>query len=321
MTASELHQVSASCTSGQTWGEWSDTAHVPAFAAGLQFGVSVFEGMQAHVFEDGTQYRIQFLRDHYDRLTRSAATLGIGVPSQAHFEQGISRAVEDVLATRTGDKDWTNTRIYIRSVSFSGTEDIFPRSFYPFMCNIFALPVPKPQTPTDLRLLADPSFVRALPYSEIGAAKSAVNYTRIVELERDGPNPPDVQRLWLSPDTDRTVEELDTMALSYVLDDGSLHTPPATSSKLSSVTMKRLRSRLADLGHPVTETALRIDDLHQGLDSGRIAGLFSASTGKGLGIARQLTANGATRTLDFPPDLAATLWHAYSSMLEGMEAV
>ena len=243
------------------------------------------------------------------------------MPSQRHLERGISRAVEDVLATRTGDEDRTSTRIYIRCVSFSGTEDIFPRSSYPFVCNIFALPVPKPQAPTDLRLLADPSFVRALPYSEIGAAKSAVNYVRIVELERDGPNPPDVQRLWLSPDADRTVEELDTMALGYVLDDESLHTPPASSSKLSSVTMKRLRSRLADLGHPVSETALRIDGLHLGLDSGRIAGLFSASTGKGLGIARQLTANGATRTLDFPRDLAATLWHAYSSMLEGMETV
>ena len=316
MEQKKLYQIGSSCHAEANWTPWSRQLEVPAFSAGLQFGVSVFEGMQAHVSSAKGDYRIQFLDDHYARLTASSATVGIKIPTQPHFEAGVAAVVEDLLAARYDREDWSNTRIYIRGLSFSGSEDIFPRAHYPFLCNLFAVTVPLPQAPASLHLISDLSFIRAVPYSRIGAAKSAVNYTRIVELERDQPNPPQQQRLWLSPEQDRAVEELDTMGFGFVLDDGSLHTAPATASKLPSVTIKRLRARLAEMGHPVAETALPYEQLHRDLDSGRIVGLFGASTGKGLGIARQLTRAQQHYDLDFPPDVEALLWQAYRSMME-----
>src|SRR5206468_10578368 len=122
-----------SCHSRQKgqWSAWADTASVPAFSAGLQFGISVFEGMQAHVFADEREFKIQFLADHYERLCRSAAVLGIDVPDAATFEAGLKLAIDPLLGAASIAPDH---RIYLRTLHFSGCEDIFPRSDYPFFC-------------------------------------------------------------------------------------------------------------------------------------------------------------------------------------------
>jgi|694.fasta_scaffold61789_5 branched-chain amino acid aminotransferase len=308
-----MQHVTAISADGAAWDDWRDDAPIPAFSAGLQFGVCVFEGMQA-LLDDAGRARILFLPDHHARLQRSAATLGLSAPDQQTFDRGLMRAV--VQALSRGVVDPEKQRIYLRTILYSGAEEIFPSSTPPYLCSIFALLVARPLAPSPLHFLAGPEFVRALPHSHLGAAKSAINYTRIVELDRSGVLAPDQQRIWLSPGHPALVEELDTMSLGLVMEDGTFHSPPDTGSKLASVTMGRLRRALRAKGTPIASVEMTLETLVEGIESGRIAGLFGASTGKGLGYATTLEVGGRSLPLRFPEQTAQRLWRLYTAMMQ-----
>jgi branched-subunit amino acid aminotransferase/4-amino-4-deoxychorismate lyase len=272
--------------------------------------------MQAHLFEGESRFKIQFLSDHYLRLCASAAVLGIDVPSLANFETGLILSIEKTLRT---EQPSPNQRLYLRSLHFSGTEDIFPRSGYPFFCNIFARPVPKPSAPVPLQILADRTYCRAPSYSRLGAAKCAVNYTGLVELANQWPSPPTQQRLWVSPHPDHAIEELDTMAVGLMLADGTFWVPPPSDSKLPSITMKRLLRRLAPNGGLIRSSPVGLEALSEQLQKGEIVGLFAASTGKGIGIATQIQIGEKVMELSPPQPQVDALWNAYVQMHEGLD--
>lgn len=293
------------------WSDWDALTPVPPFAAGLQFGIAVFEGMQAHLNAATGVYEISFLRDNYTRLTRSAAVLSIAVPPIEHFEAGLKKEIStlcDIGTVRPND------RIYLRTVHFSGVEEIFPSSDYPYLAGIFARPVPSIKSPATIEVLADRSFVRAIPTSQIGAAKSAVNYARLIEENIKQPLSGNQMRLWLTPDEDRFVEELDTMSVGFVMNDDRIVVPPQTSSRLQSVTMTNLLRALQKKSVEVTELGFDLSWLEDSIASGNITTFFAASTGKGIAICNRLTIAGKTYKISQNKSQIKSLFHAFSDM-------
>lgn len=306
--------VSCQSNSRGKWSDWSNTAHVPPFSAGLQFGISVFEGMQAHVFSGGREFRIQFLADHHERLSQSASLFGIDVPDIATFEAGLKLAATQVTCDQGTSAD--SQRIYLRTLHFSGCEDIFPRSSHPFFCNIFARFVPMPRGPAPISILADRPYVRAALGSSMGASKCATNYAQLVELDRISAVPPSVQRLWVSPKSGHAIEELDTMAIGLIMNDGTYRVPPPSTSKLPSITMKKLIQRLAENGHSTEPLTLDVDTLAEHLRSGIVSGIFAASTGRGLGLATEIQIGKQLHKLTPASEHVDALWRAYTEMHE-----
>jgi branched-subunit amino acid aminotransferase/4-amino-4-deoxychorismate lyase len=299
------------------WSEWSARAEVPPFAAGLQFGLAVFEGMQARLFGGATRFKIQFLADHYQRLCASAALLGIEVPHRDWFETGLIRAIEPLLASAADSSP--RSRLYLRSVHFSGCEDIFPRCDFPYFCNIFARVVPQPAQPVPLEVLADRPYFRAPAGSWLGSAKCAVNYTRLVELDTAqlaANQTNQTQRLWLSPEPGHSIEELDTMAIGLMMADGTFCVPPPSRSKLASVTLKNLVQQLTQAGKRVCERATGLEELDDQLCCGAVTGVFAASTGKGLGVVTRIRFAHKVLELTPPAGQVDTLWRAYTHMHE-----
>jgi branched-subunit amino acid aminotransferase/4-amino-4-deoxychorismate lyase len=279
------------------------------FAAGLQFGISVFEGMQARHADLGKPWQVQFFADHAERLVDSAAVLALSAPSPSHLLEGLEAAIEE-LDPRAEKSD----RLYLRVVLFSGVEEIFPSSAAPFICNIFAQQIPLPSEPMHLHVHAETPYVRALPGSTLGHAKAAVNYTVLVERALIHPLPPDSMRLWLSPEPNPTVEELDTMSIGFLLHSGRILVPPRSCSMLPGVSMKNFLAKLACQGLQVEERALTPKAFRTLLEGDDMAAFFATSTGKGLALVDRVSL--PDRLVHSTPDAeaAARLWSTFGAM-------
>jgi len=282
---------------------------MPPFAAGLQFGISVFEGMQARHADIGQPWQVQFLSDHAERLAYSAATLGLSAPSRSHLLEGLEATIEDFdpCAEKSG-------RLYLRVVLFSGAEEIFPSSAPPFICNIFARQIPLTTEPVYLHVHADAPYWRALPDSALGHAKAATNYTPLVERALKHPLPPDSMRMWQSPGPHPIMEELDTMSIGFILHSGRVLVPPRSDSMLPGVSMKNLLAELARQGMQIEERALIPEAFRALIEDDDLAAFFATSTGKGLALVDRVTLSDGQALPATDTETTSLLWSAFNSM-------
>jgi branched-chain amino acid aminotransferase len=88
---------------------WEDaTIHVSNEA--VTRGISVFEGIKGYWCHDGTEFRLLALREHYDRLVRSARLAH--VPFTMHYEDFGKACVELVKRLLSKDRDlWLRTTL------------------------------------------------------------------------------------------------------------------------------------------------------------------------------------------------------------------
>jgi len=228
------------------------------------------------------------------------------------FEDGIVRAIERTLGQESDRSRFSQRRIYLRSLHFSGCEDIFPRSDFPFFCNIFARLIPNAAAPVKISILADKPYVRSVLGSHLGSSKCAVNYTRMVELDLLCKHPPAMQRLWVSNSTGFPIEELDTMAIGFMGAGGEFILPPKSAGKLPSITLARLTQKLLEEGQVVRSEAVGLSELREHLASGAIVGIFAVSTGKGLAIAEQIQIGDELLRIVTPNDRIEALWHTFT---------
>lgn len=152
-----------------------------------------------------------------------------------------------------------------------------------------------------------------------GAEKVGGNYGASLQATQKCVEKGFHQSLWLDPITRCHVEELSAMNFMAVVD-GELLTPALSGSILEGVTRSSLLALARHLGIEAKEAVMPVDELLQGIESGRCSEAFACGTGAIIcPISAIGEADGAVFELQEFNQMAATLKSALLNIQEGRD--
>ncbi len=110
-----------------------------------------------------------------------------------------------------------------------------------------------------------------------GEAKTGGNYAGSLLATLEATNRGYSQVLWLDAGEHRYVEEVGAMNIFFVMD-GTLVTPALEGTILHGITRKSVLELAPDLGIRHEERRIAIEEVIEGIDSGRVSEVFGAGT-------------------------------------------
>lgn len=276
---------------------------------GLQYGLSVFEGLKAYRAPDGTAHLFR-PRDHARRLQASARRLGMPEPPEELFMTLCQLAVQ--VHARFLPPHGRGS-LYLRPTLYAEEEVLGLRPATHHRLAIVVTPCCDPPLKA-LRLWAEPEMIRAAA-GGLGAAKTGANYAaglggllRAKELGYD-----DV--VWCDARTHTQLGEAGTMNV-FVQIGEELLTPPLDGTILAGITRDSLVRLLRAEGIAVSEQTVTLDDLAHAQMAGQLGTAFGVGTAARL--ARIAEISDGTRRLLFPDTgLAARLCATLKQVQEG----
>jgi branched-chain amino acid aminotransferase len=251
---------------------FQDLSLHPALSA-LHYGQSIFEGMKAFKYIDGSAVLFR-PEKNYERMNTSAKRLCMPEIPRDIFLEGLKIFV-DLERSWIPSKD--GEALYLRPLLFAtdGFLGVKPSEEYMFL--IMASPVAKYYT-KPIKILAQKKYVRAVR-GGVGSAKTAGNYAGSLLATQEAKKQGYDQILWLDAIHLSFAEESGTMNLFFVIDN-EIYTAPATpeGTILMGVTRDSVIALLQSWGYTVHEMALSIHDLKDAHNKGLFQEVFGTGT-------------------------------------------
>jgi branched-chain amino acid aminotransferase len=237
----------------------------------LQYGELVFEGLKA--YRVGRSRPNLFRADaNCRRFTRSAARLSMPVVPEALFFLGLGavvRACNDIMPTQSGRS------LYLRPFLFGTESGYMLRNSRTFRFMVIANPV-EAYASGAMKVTIERTEVRAA-VGGIGEAKASANYAAAMRASNAAVLSGRTVALWLDGSEHRYLQELSGMNIFAVLD-GELHTPELDGAILPGVTRDSLLTLARSLGYTAHERRIALDEVLDGIGSGRCSELFACGT-------------------------------------------
>jgi branched-chain amino acid aminotransferase len=247
-----------------------DTGLVIA-SGGLQYGLSVFEGLKAYRSANGAIHLFR-PQDHLRRLQRSARRLCLPAFDLQWMHQAFEQAV---CANAAWIPPVGQGSLYLRPTLLATEEVLGLRAAAQHQLVVVATPCSVPQ-PTPKRLWAERELVRAAP-GGLGAVKTAANYAAsLMGVERARANGYD-DVLWLDAAQRRYLREAGAANVFVVLDDRVL-TPQLDDTILAGITRDTAIALLRGAGHRVDECAITLDELQRWSEKRGLREMFGVGT-------------------------------------------
>jgi branched-chain amino acid aminotransferase len=120
-------------------------------------------------------------------------------------------------------------------------------------------------------------YTRAAP-GGTGAAKCGGNYAASLVAQAEAIERGCDQVVFLDTVEQKYIDELGGMNIFFVLDDGTLVTPPLTGTILPGITRDSLVTLATAQGRRIEERPISIDEWREGAASGRIREAFACGT-------------------------------------------
>lgn len=286
-------------TATYTQGQWQDLkitpyqklALSPATSA-LHYGQSVFEGLKAYRSSQGNPLLFR-PEANWQRMNQSAHRLCMpSLPSEI-FLEGLKALIHL-------DADWVPTQsgsvLYIRPLYFATDEFVGLRPAINYQFVILTCPVGA-YYPAPVKLIAIDQYVRAFP-GGTGAAKCAGNYAGSLLAQQEAKQKGYDNVIWLDGIEKKYIEECGTMNIAFVIND-KVVTPKLTGTILAGITRDSVLTMFRDLGMPVEERLIAIDELVQAYDQGELTEAFGMGTAATIAHISQIHYQG--RDLNLPP--------------------
>lgn len=273
------HMVTIHYTMAQGWHDWKveprKALNLDPATMALHYALEVFEGLKAYRLPDGgaTLFRPDA---NARRLRNSAERLAMAQLPEELF-------VESCRALVKLDRDWIpsakGASLYLRPFMIGSevTLGTNPASEYIFC--VIASPVASyfKGGAAAVTLWVSENFTRAAP-GGTGTAKCGGNYAASLVAQAEGLREGCDQVIFLDAIERRWVEELGGMNIFFVLDDGSLQTPPLTGTILPGITRDSLITLARGMGLTVREEPYAIDQWQEDAKSGRVREAFACGT-------------------------------------------
>lgn len=246
----------------------------PACAV-LHYAQEIFEGLKAYRMPDGGA--ALFRAGENARRFRESAERMAMAPLPGHLFLDSIRELVRV------DREWIpgieGGSLYLRPFMFAS--EVFlgvkPASEYLYM--VIASPVGayfKGDAPS-VTLWVSEHYTRAAP-GGTGAAKCGGNYAASLIAQKEAIAEGCDQVVFLDAVENRYVEELGGMNVMFVLDDGSIVTPPLGGTILPGITRDSVLTLARDQGIEVREERYSIDQWKADAASGRLREAFACGT-------------------------------------------
>lgn len=259
-------------------GQWGDPAIVPygpmplpPAPAVAHYGQGIFEGFKAFPRPDGGA--VLFRPDaNHARMNRTCQRMAMPEIPASIFVDGTAALVRV-------DREWIprkpGSALYIRPVMFATGEPLGVRPSETFRFVIETCPS-GPYFSGAVDLVAEDTYVRAFP-GGTGAAKCGGNYAgsmlAAIEAQKKGFH----NVLWLDGVERRYVEEAGLMNVVFVID-GTVVTPPLGGTILPGITRDSVLTLLRDMGVPVAERRIAIDEVFEADAAGTLQGAAGVGT-------------------------------------------
>ncbi|HEY2037311.1 MAG TPA: branched-chain amino acid aminotransferase [Steroidobacteraceae bacterium] len=237
----------------------------------LQYAELVFEGLKAYRVG---QSRPNLFRPDANcrRMMRSAARLSMPtVPAELFFQgiTAVTQACSEIMPTQSGRS------LYLRPFLFGTESGYMLRNSRTFRFMVIANPV-EAYALGAMKVVIERAEVRAA-FGGIGEAKAAANYAASLRASNAAVASGRTVALWLDGNEHRYLQELSGMNIFAVLD-GELHTPELDGAILPGVTRDSLLALARSLGYEAHERRIALDEVLEGIGSGRCSELFACGT-------------------------------------------
>ena len=273
------HMVTIRYAEGKGWYEPRVEARAPIpmdpATAVLHYAQEIFEGLKAYRTPDGG---VAMFRPDANaaRFSQSARRMAMPELPEPLFLESLRRLVEI-------DQQWIpddpEGSFYLRPFAYASEVFLGVRPATEYLYLVIGSPTGsyfaggvKP-----LSLWITPEFTRAAP-GGTGAAKCGGNYAAGLSAQAEAIEHGCDQVVYLDAVERMYVDELGGMNIMFVLDDGTLVTPPLTGSILPGITRDSILKLAARSGRRVEERPVSFEEWRDGATSGRIAEAFACGT-------------------------------------------
>ena len=246
----------------------------PACAV-LHYAQEIFEGLKAYRTPEGGAALFRATANAR-RFRDSAERMAMAPLPEELFLESIRQLVR-------ADREWIpgieGGALYLRPFMFAS--EVFlgvkPASEYLYM--VIASPAGRyfRSGAPSVTLWVSEHYTRAAP-GGTGAAKCGGNYAASLVAQKEAIAEGCDQVVFLDAVENRYVEELGGMNVMFVLDDGSLITPPLGGTILPGITRDSLLTLARDMGVTVREERYAIDQWKADSESGRLREAFACGT-------------------------------------------
>ncbi|QBQ99628.1 branched-chain amino acid aminotransferase [Paraburkholderia pallida] len=286
------HMVTIRWTEGTGWHDAKVEARRPfqidPACAVLHYAQEIFEGMKAYRGENG-QISLFRPQENAKRFRNSAARMSMAdLP-----EELFLRAVEALVDI---DRAWVpggDGSLYLRPFMFANESFLGVRAANEYIFCVIACPVGPyfKSGKSAVTVWVSDQYTRAAP-GGTGAAKCGGNYAASLIAQTEASAHGCDQVVFLDAAQHRWIEELGGMNVFFVLDDGSLVTPPLSGTILPGITRASIIELARKEGLTVNEAPYSFDAWRDDAASGRVKETFACGT------AAVVTAIGSVRHTD-----------------------
>ena len=239
----------------------------------LHYGQGIFEGMKAYRRGDNV---LLFRPDmNFKRLNASAKRM---VMPEIDTEFALHSLKELLKIERSWVPEIPGSSLYIRPTMI-GTEaklGVKPSSEYLYYVILSPVGPYFKEGFSPVKIYVSDKYVRAVR-GGTGAAKASGNYAAGLLAGTNATKVGYSQVLWLDALENRFLEEVGTMNILLRFDD-EVVTPPLTGSILPGITRDSVLTLCKDYGYTVNERAISIDEVIEGVVSGKVKEIFGCGT-------------------------------------------
>ena len=273
------HMATIRYAEGKGWYEPRIEARAPIpmdpATAVLHYAQEIFEGLKAYTMPDGGVAMF--------RPDANAARFGTSAQRMAMPALAPETFLESLRQIITIDRQWIpqgeEGSLYLRPFAFATEVFLGVRPAMEYLYLVIASPVGayfsggvKP-----VSVWVTPDYTRAAP-GGTGAAKCGGNYAAGLSAQAEAIEHGCEQVVYLDAVERKYVDELGGMNIVFVLDDGSLVTPPLAGTILPGITRDSILKLAQRAGRRVEERPVSFDEWREGAKSGRIREAFACGT-------------------------------------------
>jgi branched-chain amino acid aminotransferase len=273
------HMVTIRYAEGKGWYEPRVEARAPIAldpaTAVLHYAQEIFEGLKAYPMADGGVAMF--------RPDANAARFGQSAQRMAMPQLPPGAFLESLRQIITIDRQWVpqteDGSLYLRPFAYATEVFLGVRPAMEYLYMVIASPVGSyfPGGVKPVTVWVTPDYTRAAP-GGTGAAKCGGNYAASLSAQAEAIENGCDQVVYLDAVERKYVDELGGMNIVFVLDDGSLVTPPLTGTILPGITRDSILTLARRAGREIVERPVSFAEWRDGAAAGRIREVFACGT-------------------------------------------
>jgi branched-chain amino acid aminotransferase len=281
----------------------------PACAV-LHYAQEIFEGLKAFR-RPGGQIALFRPQDNIRRLNRSAERMSMPQVDEAFFLKAIKELVRL-------EADWIpqseGTSLYIRPTMIATDPYLGVRPSETYLCYIILSPVGAYYAGglAPVKIWISDEYVRVAP-GGTGEAKTGGNYASSLKASQEAAKKGYDQVLWLDGVERKYVEEVGSSNICFLYD-GKVITSPLKGTILDGITRRSVLALVKDFGLTIEERALSIDEILDGVTSGRLTEAFGTGTAAVVSPVGQFTYRDRTVTFGDGKSIGALTMKLYQTL-------